>query len=110
MESINSWRKRKLQNTNYLFDIMDGEVWTKFKINPNDELPFVELSTSNLMSSLNVDWYQPYSNAVYSVGAIYMTILNLDRKYVCCRNEGRRSGGNRLSSHALFSVFNKKIF
>ena len=80
MKNINSWRNRKLQNTNYLFDIMDGEVWKKFKIDPNDDLPFVETSMSNLTFSLNVDWYQPYSNSVYSVGAIYMTILNLDRK------------------------------
>lgn len=28
---------------------------------------------------LNVDWFQPFKNTNYSVGAIYLTILNLPR-------------------------------
>lgn len=63
-----------------MFDVMDGNVWKTFKINPNDDIPFVGAPMSNIVMSLNIDWYQPYTNASYSVGAIYMTILNLDRK------------------------------
>lgn len=29
--------------------------------------------------SLNVDWFQPFTHTVYSVGVIYLTILNLPR-------------------------------
>lgn len=28
---------------------------------------------------LNIDWFQPFKYTNYSVGAIYMTILNLPR-------------------------------
>ena len=80
MKEINSWRKRKLQKEGYLFDIMDGDVWKSFKINENDNVPFVEASKSNLMFNFNLDWFQAYTGAQYSVGAIYMTILNIDRK------------------------------
>lgn len=80
MTNINSWKNRKLKKNGYLFDIMDGEVWKSFRIDPNDDMPFVDASESNLVLAMNVDWYQPYSNSVYSVGAIYLTILNLERK------------------------------
>lgn len=80
MDSITSWKNRKLQAANYMFDHMDAEVWKTFRIRPTDNVPFFEESLTNLGFSLNVDWYQGYSNSVYSVGAIYMTILNMDRK------------------------------
>lgn len=35
----------------------------------------------NLMLSLSIDWYQQYSTtAPYSVGVIYMTLVNLPRQ------------------------------
>jgi hypothetical protein len=80
MESINSWRSRKLQKNGHLFDIMDGDVWKSFKVRESDSRPFVESSDSNLLFSLNVDWYQPFQKGVCSIGAIYMTILNLGRQ------------------------------
>ena len=33
--------------------------------------------TSGLM--LNIDWFQPYSHTIYSVGVIYLVVVNLPR-------------------------------
>lgn len=80
MDSLTSWKKRKLQKPGFMFDVTDGDVWNSFRLDPAAEKPFVEESDTNLVFSLNADWYQPFSNSVYSVGAVYLTILNLDRK------------------------------
>lgn len=36
-------------------------------------------SQRNYGIMLNVDWFQPFKHTNYSVGAIYVTILNLPR-------------------------------
>jgi hypothetical protein len=33
-----------------------------------------------LALALNVDWFQPFNKSVYSMGAVYMTVLNLPRE------------------------------
>ena len=33
----------------------------------------------NLMLSLNIDWFQPYKHTAFSVGVIYLAVLNLPR-------------------------------
>ena len=35
---------------------------------------------NNYAFMLNVDWFQPFKHSVYSVGVIYMVLLNLPRK------------------------------
>ena len=40
--------------------------------------PFLE-APFNLVLMLNIDWFQPYKHTVSSVGAIYLTIMNLPR-------------------------------
>ena len=51
-------------------DVYDGAVW-KFLLDG-------DVFTIALL--LNVDWFQPYKHISYSVGAIYLTILNLPRQ------------------------------
>lgn len=63
-----------------MFDVTDGEVYKSFRIDPADDKSFVGESDTNLVFSFNADCYQPYAYTVYSVGAIYLTILNFDRK------------------------------
>ena len=62
--------------SNVFSDIHDGQVWKDFKtVNGK---PFLsEPFTYALL--LNMDWYQPYKHLSYSVGAIYISILNLPR-------------------------------
>ena len=61
-----------------LADIYDGRVWKIFK-DLNDEQLFFrrEVADRNLGIMLNLDWFQPFDNAQYSVGVIYEVICNL---------------------------------
>ena len=40
--------------------------------------PFLDVP-NNLALMLNVDWFTPYERSQYSVGVIYLTVLNLPR-------------------------------
>ena len=53
-------------------NIYDGAIWKEFK-------PLF-LTSFSLTVMLNVDWFQPYSHTVSSVGVIYLTIMNLPRQ------------------------------
>jgi hypothetical protein len=59
LKNITSWKTRKLQKPDFLFDVTDGDVWKTFRINPAAEKTFVEESDTNIVFSFNVDWYQP---------------------------------------------------
>lgn len=58
-------------------DIYDGKIWSDFQ--EYDGKPFLSQPlTYGLM--LNVDWFKPYKHLEYSVGAIYLTLMNLPRQ------------------------------
>uniref|UniRef100_A0A1A7YTN3 Transposase domain-containing protein n=1 Tax=Iconisemion striatum TaxID=60296 RepID=A0A1A7YTN3_9TELE len=61
----------------FLADVYDGQVWKEHQY-INGE-PFLA-EPNNFALMLNVDWFQPFKNAPYSVGAIYLVILNLPRE------------------------------
>lgn len=70
-----AWRSRRVENGE-LKDVYDGKIWSEF-MNYNGT-PFLSKPFSfGLM--INVDWFQPYKHVQYSVGAIYLIILNLPR-------------------------------
>ena len=69
------WRKRTMPD-GYLADVYDGRVWKKFlNVNGRDFLnvPY------NLAFMLNIDWFEPFQHSPYSVGVIYLALLNLPR-------------------------------
>lgn len=69
------WRNRTVVD-DQLNDVYDGNIWKSF-INYKG-VPFLsEPLTFGLM--INVDWFQPYKHVQYSVGAMYITVLNLPR-------------------------------
>lgn len=70
-----SWRSRTVPE-GHLFDIYDGQVWKEW-VN-FDGVPFLE-NPNNYAFMLNVDWFQPFTHSIYSVGVIYMVLLNLPR-------------------------------
>lgn len=72
-EKCEEWRKRKIPE-GALADVYDGQVWQDYQY-VNGE-PFLA-QPNNLALMLNVDWFQPFKDAPYSVGAIYLVILNL---------------------------------
>ena len=75
LEVCESWRNRKTRvPPSYLGDIYDGLIWKEFSSEVKYNFltaPFCYLLT------LNIDWFQPFSHSVYSVGAIYLTVQNL---------------------------------
>ena len=59
-----------------LCDIYDGKIWKQFA-DSDETLFFSKPYHIGLM--LNCDWFQPYHYSDYSVGVIYLVILNLPR-------------------------------
>ena len=70
------WRSR-ITNEEELYDIYDGKMWKKFICYENE--PFLS-EAGNLGLLLNFDFFQPYNHVSYSLGALYMSILNLPHK------------------------------
>ena len=67
---------RKAVGANKLSDVYDGTIWKDFLI--VDHCPFLyEYNNYGLL--LNIDWLQPYKHIEYSVGVMYLVILNLPR-------------------------------
>ncbi|XP_068678691.1 uncharacterized protein [Montipora foliosa] len=66
--------KKHPRDINLLGDVYDGRVWKNFK-NGKGEPFFDAPNTFGCM--LNLDWFQPYKDSVYSVGVIYLSFLNL---------------------------------
>ena len=75
LNSINKWRGRKIP-VNSMADIYDGVIWKTFK-DMNGQYFFSDRCSLGLL--INVDWFQPYKHVSYSVGAIYLSILNFPR-------------------------------
>ena len=70
------WENRTVSGS--MSDVYDGRVWKDFQT--VDGRPFLSSNESlGLGLMLNVDWFQPFKHSVYSVGAIYLTIMNLPR-------------------------------
>ena len=68
LEMCESWRGRKtFIPDSYLGDIYDGNVWRDF--DSVDKYNFLT-SPYCYLTTLNVDWFQPFSHSLYSVGAI----------------------------------------
>lgn len=62
---------------NTLADVYDGKVWGDF--NSEKYNNFLQ-SSGNLVLSLNFDFFQPFTRTQYTIGALYLVILNLPRE------------------------------
>ncbi len=67
------WKSRPVED-NLLSDMYDGKIWKEF-MNVASSPFLVAPFSFGLM--LNVDWFQPYTHTVNSVGVIYLVIMNL---------------------------------
>ena len=59
-----------------LTDVIHGTVWRDFK--GLDGSRFMS-HQQNLALMMNVDWFQPFKHLPYSVGVIYLALMNLPR-------------------------------
>ena len=55
-------------------DVYDGRIWNEFKGKPFLTEPF------SYALMLNTDWFKPCKHVEYSIGAIYLTVMNLPRE------------------------------
>ena len=75
--SCNLWRERNSNiEQEMISDIYDGRVWKS--LHCINEEPFLS-EQNNWCLALNVDWFNPFKQTPYSVGAMYLSILNLPR-------------------------------
>ena len=71
------WRERETSSIQGLLsDVIHGTVWRDFK--GRDGTRFMS-HERNLGLMMNVDWFQPFKHSPYSVGVIYLAIMNLPR-------------------------------
>ena len=69
------WRNRRISNT-VLADIYDGLVWKEWMV--YNSRPFLSCPY-NIALMLNCDWFQSFDHSCYSVGVLYLAILNFPR-------------------------------
>ena len=69
---------KNISNASNIYrSVYDGHIWKMF--NSSDKENFFS-SQFNFGLMLNVDWFKPCKHTEYSVGAIYLTVMNLPRK------------------------------
>lgn len=76
IEKCEQWKHRNV-SAGCIDDVYDGNIWKEFLTYGG--VPFLS-APFNFSLSLNVDWFQPFKNTTYSVGALYIAIQNLPRK------------------------------
>lgn len=74
LEKCNNWKSR-VSPPGIMTDVYDGKIWKSLF---GDEGPFS--GPNHLAFLINVDWFQPYKRRSTSIGAIYLTLLNLPRE------------------------------
>ena len=72
-ELCEMWRCNQRDHLN-ISDVYDGRIWKKFL---NEKGFFSSQHSIGLM--LNIDWFQPYKHRIYSIGVIYLALMNLPR-------------------------------
>ena len=71
------WRQSYANDDRSLTDMYDGEVWKKMLCFEGTDF----LSKKNSIAfMLNIDWFQPFKHRTYSVGVIYLAVVNLPRE------------------------------
>lgn len=73
--ACSKWKTREVKS-GVLQDIYDGRLWKEFQVCNN--VPFLS-EPYNFAFTINLDWFQPFKHSTYSIGAIYMTVMNLPR-------------------------------
>ena len=76
LDLFNQWKTRARIPPGVMADIYDGAVWQSFQSVDGKEFLSGRYSLGLL---LNVDWFNPYKHVEYSVGAMYVAILNFPR-------------------------------
>ena len=78
----NHWKELPaLESSNVYNSVYDGKIWKSFSSLDGGRNSFLSHAHSlNFGLMLNIDWFKPCKHSEYSVGVIYLTIMNLPRK------------------------------
>ncbi len=76
LRACEEWRQSIATDPNALRDIYDGKLWKDFFC--FEGIPFLS-ERNNIGLMLNVDWFQPFKHRTYSVGVLYLAVMNLPR-------------------------------
>ncbi len=76
-ERCELWRNREVRSAHRIMcDVFEGRIWKEFQVfNGSSFLA----SRRNYAFMLNVDWMQPFEHTQYSVGVMYLVLMNLPR-------------------------------
>ena len=73
ISNIENWRNRPIVHDTFQ-DIYDGWIWKEFM--HVEGRPFLA-GPYFLALAMNIDWFQPFKWREYSVGVMYLTVMNL---------------------------------
>ena len=74
MDLCDQWQSNMCSEGNVMKDIYDGRIWKEFLY--HEGKPFLK-DRFTFFLAMNVDWFKPYKHTEASVGAIYLTVMNL---------------------------------
>jgi hypothetical protein len=77
LEDIEHWRKYVPIDGVYT-SVYDGSFWNDFKVDHNNE-PLLD-RVGTLAFLLHIDWVSPFKHSQYSIGVIFLVILNLSHR------------------------------
>ena len=105
VELCEHWRS--LPNSTELRDIYDGKIWKEFQ-HLNGQPALADSYVYAVM--LNIDWFQPFKLTNASVGAMYLTVLNLplqDGRTISCHQDHLRK--RFTASHAVAWSYHREF-
>lgn len=70
VDQCESWRTNFKEDPADLYDVYDGQVWRDF-------IYLAQKNNYGLM--INIDWFRPFKHRTYSIGVIYLVVMNLPR-------------------------------
>ena len=76
IELCEQWRQSTSTDPSLLCDVYDGKVWQSFMTFGGEVFLAQQGSFAFI---LNIDWFQPFKHQTYSIGAMYLAIMNLPR-------------------------------
>ncbi len=78
---MKEWKTRDITcDGNIISDVYDGRVWKEFFNDINGKMSEINDDDLGVGLMINIDWFKPCKHSQYSVGAIYIVILNLPRR------------------------------
>ena len=69
------WRKHPRFSGEYK-DVFDGQIWQEFQVYSGK--PFLS-SKHCFAQMINIYWFQRFKHTQYSIGAVYIAVMNLPR-------------------------------